>query len=78
MNPVNPVNPVNLTHPGNPVNPANRAHLVLFGQAYFLKFDPKLWAAQQPYAPLGALYAAAAVRERGFEVVLFDAMLAQS
>ena len=33
---------------------------VLFGQAYFLRFDPKLWEAQQPYAPLGTLYAAAA------------------
>ena len=51
---------------------------VLFGQAYFLRFDPKLWAAQQPYAPLGTLYAAACVRERGYEVSLFDAMLASS
>src|SRR5262249_2780122 len=51
---------------------------VLFGQAYFLRFDPKLWEAQQPYAPLGALYAAACVRERGYRVALFDAMLAAS
>src|SRR4249920_1489172 len=51
---------------------------VLIGQAYFLRFDPKLWAAQQPYAPLGALYAAALVRERGYGVALFDAMLAAS
>src|SRR5262249_50438939 len=51
---------------------------VLFGQGYFLRFDPKLWAAQQPYAPLGTLYAAACVRERGYEVSLFDAMLATS
>src|SRR5579862_1685588 len=51
---------------------------ILFGQAYFLRFDPKLWEAQQPYAPLGALYAAAAVRERGYTVALFDAMLADS
>jgi radical SAM superfamily enzyme YgiQ (UPF0313 family) len=29
---------------------------VLFGQAYFLRFDPKLWDARQPYAPLGTLY----------------------
>ena len=49
---------------------------ILFGQAYFLRFDPKLWEAQQPYAPLGALYAAAVVRERGYRVALFDAMLA--
>ena len=51
---------------------------VLFGQAYFLRFDPKLWEAQQPYAPLGALYAAACVREHGYSVALFDAMLAAS
>jgi radical SAM superfamily enzyme YgiQ (UPF0313 family) len=69
---------VNLTPPEHPVNPVTPAPLVLFGQAYFLRFDPKLWAAQQPYAPLGALYAAAAVRARRYDVVLFDAMLAQS
>jgi len=51
---------------------------VLFGQAYFLRFDPKLWEAQQPYAPLGALYAAAYARERGYRVAMFDAMLAGS
>jgi glycosyltransferase involved in cell wall biosynthesis/radical SAM superfamily enzyme YgiQ (UPF0313 family) len=51
---------------------------VLFGQAYFLRFDAKLWQAQQPYAPLGALYAASCVRERGYRVALFDAMLAHS
>ena len=51
---------------------------VLFGQAYFLRFDPKLWEAGQPYAPLGALYAAAAVRAHGYDVALFDAMLADS
>jgi anaerobic magnesium-protoporphyrin IX monomethyl ester cyclase len=50
---------------------------VLFGQAYFLRFDPKLWRAKQPYAPLGTLYAAAAARERGYRVRLFDAMLAR-
>jgi anaerobic magnesium-protoporphyrin IX monomethyl ester cyclase len=51
---------------------------VLFGQSYFLKFDPKLWEAMQPYPPLGSLYAAAYVREQGYEVALFDAMLAES
>ena len=50
----------------------------LIGQAYFLRFDPKPWEAQQPYAPLGALYAAACVRKRGYRVALFDAMLAAS
>jgi radical SAM superfamily enzyme YgiQ (UPF0313 family) len=51
---------------------------VLFGQAYYLRFDPKLWAAMQPYPPLGTLYAASYLRERGCAVALFDAMLADS
>lgn len=51
---------------------------VLFGQSYFLRFDPKLWEAMQPYPPLGTLYAASYVRERGYSVALFDAMLAES
>lgn len=51
---------------------------VLLGQAYYLQFDPKLWEAQQPYAPLGTLYAASYLRERGHGVALFDAMLASS
>ncbi len=51
---------------------------VLLGQAYYLRFDPKLWEAQQPYAPLGTLYAAAYLRERGHHPALFDAMLAES
>jgi len=51
---------------------------VLFGQAYTLRFDPKLWSAQQPYAPLGTLYAASLTREHGYQVALHDAMLADS
>jgi anaerobic magnesium-protoporphyrin IX monomethyl ester cyclase len=51
---------------------------VLFGQSYFLRFDPKLWQAMQPYPPLGSLYAASYLRSRGYDVVLFDAMLAES
>ena len=51
---------------------------VLFGQSYYLRFDPKLWDAMQPYPPLGTLYAAAYIRERGYDVALFDAMLADS
>ena len=58
--------------------PATSSTDVLFGQAYFLRFDPKLWEARQPYAPLGALYAAACVRGHGYRVALFDAMLATS
>jgi anaerobic magnesium-protoporphyrin IX monomethyl ester cyclase len=51
---------------------------VLFGQSYYLRFDPKLYEAMQPYPPLGTLYAASYVRERGHRVALFDAMLAAS
>ncbi|GAB4424782.1 MAG: radical SAM protein [Anaerolineae bacterium] len=51
---------------------------VLFGQSYYLRFDPKLWAAMQPYPPLGSLYAAAVARQAGYPVALFDAMLAES
>ena len=32
----------------------------------------------QPYPPLGTLYAASTIRARGYEVALFDAMLAES
>jgi anaerobic magnesium-protoporphyrin IX monomethyl ester cyclase len=51
---------------------------LLLGQAYYLRFDPKLLQARQPYAPLGTLYAASCLRERGHRVALFDAMLAGS
>lgn len=50
---------------------------VLFGQSYYLRFDPKLWAAMQPYPPLGTLYAASTLREKGHRVALFDAMLSE-
>src|SRR5262249_41707672 len=49
---------------------------VLFGQAYFLRFDPQLWEAQQPYAPLRALYAAPCTREPGYRLHRLDEMLA--
>lgn len=51
---------------------------VLFGQSYYLRFDPKLWAGMQPYPPLGSLYATAYIRDKGYQVALFDAMLAGS
>ena len=51
---------------------------VLFGQSYFLRFDPKLWKAGEPFAPLGTLLAASYLRERGYDVALFDSMLADS
>ena len=51
---------------------------ILFGQSYYLRFDSKLWDAMMPYPPLGTLYAASYIREKGYEVALFDAMLANS
>src|SRR5215211_7840000 len=49
---------------------------VLFGQSYYLRFDPKQWEGMMPYPPLGTLYAASYIRQRGYDVALFDAMLA--
>jgi anaerobic magnesium-protoporphyrin IX monomethyl ester cyclase len=51
---------------------------ILLGQSYYLRFDPKLWEAMQPYPPLGTLYAASWLRQHGYKVALFDAMLAES
>lgn len=51
---------------------------VLFGESYYLRFDPKLHEAMQPYPPLGTLYAASVLRQHGCDVALFDAMLAHS
>lgn len=47
---------------------------ILFTHSYFLRFDPKQWALRQPYPPLGTLYAAALMREHGYQVSLFDTM----
>ena len=51
---------------------------IIIGQSYYLTFDPKSWAAMQPYAPLGSLYAASYLRSKGYDVGMFDAMLASS
>ena len=51
---------------------------ILLGQSYYLRFDPKLWEAMQPYPPLGTMYAASWLRQHRYEVALFDAMLAES
>jgi len=51
---------------------------VLLGHSYFLRLDPKSYAAHQPYPPLGTLYAASLLREEGYDVAFFDAILAAS
>ena len=50
---------------------------VLIGQAYHLRFDPKLWAAMEPFPPVGALYAAAVARGAGHEISFFDSMISE-
>lgn len=49
---------------------------ILFSHSYFMRFDPKQWATGQPYAPLGTLYAAAVMRQQGYDVSLYDTMFA--
>ncbi|MDQ5823352.1 MAG: B12-binding domain-containing radical SAM protein [Chloroflexota bacterium] len=51
---------------------------VLLGQSYYMRFDPKEWEGKKPYPPLGTLYAASYLRECGYDVHLFDSMLAES
>ncbi|HEV7506888.1 MAG TPA: radical SAM protein [Thermoanaerobaculia bacterium] len=49
---------------------------VLLAHSFFLRNDPKQVEKMRPYAPLATLYAAAMLRLGGYEVALFDAMLA--
>jgi anaerobic magnesium-protoporphyrin IX monomethyl ester cyclase len=49
---------------------------ILVTHAYMLRKDTKQWKTGRPYAPLGALYAAAALRHAGHNVQFFDPMFA--
>src|SRR5690606_437729 len=51
---------------------------VLFTHSYFYRFDPKQWRMKQPYPPLATILAAAVLRDRGFDVQLFDTNLRKS
>ncbi len=51
---------------------------VLLANTYFLSFDQKQQRLMQPYPPLATLYAAAVLRQKGYEVALHDAILSQS
>lgn len=51
---------------------------VLVTHSYFLRFDPKQWELQQPYAPLGTLYAAAVLRKMNVALHFFDVMFAEN
>jgi anaerobic magnesium-protoporphyrin IX monomethyl ester cyclase len=48
---------------------------VLVTHSYHLPFDPKQLRKMQPYMPLGTLYAATALRQSRFSVIVFDSML---
>ncbi|HET7841686.1 MAG TPA: radical SAM protein [Terriglobia bacterium] len=48
---------------------------ILLTHSYHLFYDAKQVRKMQPYPPLGTLYAAALLRERGFSVAVFDSML---
>ena len=51
---------------------------ILFTNAYFYRFDDKQWADKRPYPPYGTIYAAALLRETGYDVKLFDTNLLES
>ncbi len=51
---------------------------VLFTHSYFLKFDSKQFRTAMPYPPLATLYAMAYLRQKGYEVKLFDTMFCDS
>jgi anaerobic magnesium-protoporphyrin IX monomethyl ester cyclase len=51
---------------------------ILFANSYFLKHDPREYRNMNLYAPLGTLYAAAYVMQKGYFAALFDTNLAES
>ena len=57
---------------------AARKPRILLAHSYYLAHDAKQWRKMKPYPPLATLLVASVLRERGFEVELFDAMLARS
>ena len=64
--------PLPLAQDATPGHPPAR---VLVAHSYFLRYDSKQLEKMKPYPPLGTLLAAAALRESGFRVSFFDAML---
>jgi anaerobic magnesium-protoporphyrin IX monomethyl ester cyclase len=58
-----------------PYSPAGSRVDVLLTHSYHLYYDRKQASRQQPYPPLGTLYAAAIARKAGFSVALFDSMI---
>jgi anaerobic magnesium-protoporphyrin IX monomethyl ester cyclase len=50
--------------------------MILLANSFFVRQDPKQLERMKPYPPLATLLVAAALREQGHEVALFDATLA--
>lgn len=48
---------------------------VLFSHSYFYPLDPKQWKNKTPYPPLATILAAAFLRDKNYEVQLFDTNL---
>ncbi|WP_299438741.1 radical SAM protein [uncultured Aquimarina sp.] len=48
---------------------------ILFSHSYYYPLDAKQWKNQTPFPPLGTIYAASLMREKGFSVDLFDTNL---
>ena len=48
---------------------------IVFSHSYYYKLDPKQWKNKMPFPPLGTLYAAALIRNEGYQVDLFDTNL---
>lgn len=48
---------------------------ILLACSFYLEYDPKQQRKMKPYPPLATLIAASVLRERGYDVRLFDAML---
>lgn len=48
---------------------------LLFTHSYFYRFDPKQWEEKSPYPPYGTIYAAALMRQEGYDVALYDTNL---
>mgnify|MGYP000197450198 CR=1 FL=1 len=51
---------------------------VVLSNTYYYRFDAKQWANQQPFPPLGTLYAAAYLRSKNYKVKVFDTNLINS
>jgi radical SAM superfamily enzyme YgiQ (UPF0313 family) len=47
---------------------------VLLTHSWFMKYDAKQWGIMEPYPPLGTIWAAAVLRQEGFDVRLHDVM----